>query len=303
MTHKLNQIHLMKLFVAIVQNNSFTAASKQLNITATKASKDINYLESSLDCKLLHRSTRSINVTDAGEMYYKSVLEILEMHSEMIDKLKMIKNTICGELRITAPALWGELVLSPIIIKFKKRYPEVKFIANLTNDTIDIYKDNIHIAFRSTDLKNEPYYSKHIISDEFVMCASSSYISSHLPISSPQDLSSHLFITLIKQNTQFERIDFMYKGQSIKQHIKGDLMFNNKQVIYQAIKAGLGIAVLPKYLIAKELESGNLIEILQAYKVKGSNFYALYTQRRKDSILVNHFIDFVCNQVSVSRNK
>lgn len=287
----------MKLYVAIVQNSSFTGAAKQLKVAATKASKDINYLEKSLDCKLLNRSTRSISMTDIGEMYYKSALEILEMHSQMIDNIKIIKNTICGELRITAPALWGERVLAPIILSFKKLYPEVTFIADLTNENIDIYENNIHIAFRGTNLKNEPYYSKHIIADEFVLCASAEYLASHSSINSLQDLKSHPFITLIQKNTQLDQIDFIYKGQSIQHHIKGDLSFNNKQVIYQAILAGLGLAVLPKYLVQQKLETSNLVELLQDYKIQGSNIYALYTQRRKESKLVNLFIDYVCRQV------
>lgn len=297
MTHKLNHLYLMQLFVAIVQSNSFSGAAKKLKVAATKASKDIKYLEQSLDCKLLNRTTRSVNVTDVGEMYYKSALEILEMHSQMIDNIKMTKNTICGELRISAPELWGELVLAPIIINFKKQHPDVKFIVDLSNEKVDIYEDNIHIAFRSTDLKKEPYYSKHIIADEFIMCASSDFVLSNSPIGSPQDLDNHPFIALIQKHSQLDKIDFIHNDTNIKHHIKGELLFNNKKVIFKAIKAGLGIAVLPKYLVRKDLESGSLIEIMPDYKIKGSNFYALYTQRRKDSSLVNHFIDFVCDQI------
>lgn len=297
MKHKLNHIYLMKLFVAIVQNNSFSGAAKILKIAASKASKDIKYLEKSLDCKLLNRSTRSVNVTDVGGMYYRSAVEILEMHSQMIDNIKMSKNTICGELRISAPELWGELVLAPIIINFKKQYPDVKFIVDLSNELVDIYENNVHIAFRSTDLKEEPYYSKHIIADEFVMCASKEFVLSHLPINTPQNLNKHPFITLIQKHSQYDQINFIHNGTPIKHHVKGEFLFNKSKVIYKALKAGLGIAVLPKYLVIKDLESGSLVEIMPDYKIKGSNFYALYTQRRKESLLVNYFIDFVCDHV------
>jgi DNA-binding transcriptional LysR family regulator len=287
----------MQLFVAIVQNHSFSGAAKQLKVAATKASKDIKYLEKSLDCKLLNRSTRSINVTDVGEMYYNSAVEILEMHSQMIDNIKMTKNTICGELRISAPELWGEMVLAPVIINYKKQNPDVKFIVDLNNKNVDIYEDNIHIAFRSTNLTNEPYYSKYIIADEIILCASHEFISKNLPISLPEDLNNHSFIGLIQKHSHLDQINFIHNGAKITQRVKGELLFSNKHIIYNAIKAGLGIAVLPKYLVAKDLESGSLTEVLPDYKIKGSKFYALYTQRRKDSSLINHFIDYVCEHV------
>lgn len=293
MNSKLNQLYLMKLFIAIVQKGSFAGAARLLNVAAAKASKDIQFLETSLDCILLNRSTRSLNITDAGEVFYQSALDIAEMHSQMLDNLAMLKNKISGELRITAPALWGEVVLAPIIIAYKLNFPLVKFAAEFSNETIDIFKENIHIAFRSTKLTDEPYLARYIVDDDFVLCASKDYLSTNPIPKTPQDLTSLKLVSLITNNSQFEPIEFVHKGQTIHQHIKSELLFNNKQVIYETVKAGLGYAVLPKYLVNRDLESGLLIEILKDYKLKGSAFYALYTQRRKESALVNHFIDFV----------
>ncbi len=287
----------MKLFIAIVQKGSFTRAAEQLNVAAAKASKDIQYLENSLDSVLLNRSTRSLNVTDAGEVYYRSALNIVEMQSQMLDNLAMLKNQISGNLRITAPALWGEVVLAPIIIAYKQSFPMVKFSADFSNETIDIFEENIHIAFRSTTLKDEPYLARYITKDDFVLCASKDYLSSNSIPKTPQELVELTFITLLTNNHQFEQIEFTHKNQTIHQHLQSELLFNNKQVIYETVKAGLGYAVLPKYLVNKDLKSGLLIEILEDYQLNESAFYALYTQRRKESALVNHFIDFVCNHV------
>lgn len=90
MNSKLNQLYLMRLFIAIVQKGSFAGAARLLNVAAAKASKDIHYLETSLDCILLNRSTRALNITDAGEVFYRSALDIVEMHSQMLDNLAML---------------------------------------------------------------------------------------------------------------------------------------------------------------------------------------------------------------------
>ena len=203
MKSKLNQLYLMKLFIAIVQKGSFAGGARSIDVAAAKASKDISYLESSLDTILLSRSTRTLNITDAGELFYQSALDIVEMHSQMIDNLAMLKTTISGELRITAPALWGEVVLAPIIIAYRQRFPLVKFTADFSNDIIDIFKENIHIAFRSTNLQDEPYLARFIANDEFVLCASKEYLSSKTMPKTPQHLLELDFITLANNGSQF----------------------------------------------------------------------------------------------------
>jgi len=302
MQSKLNQIYLMKLYIAIVQKGTFAEAARALNVAAAKASKDVLYLEESLNCVLLNRSTRSLSVTDAGELYYQSALDIIEMHSQLLDNLAMLKNTIAGELRITAPALWGEVVLAPLIIAYRQCYPQVRFSADFSNETVDIFKENIHIAFRSTHLKDEPYLARYIAEDEFVLCASKDYLATKAYINTPADLSQLDLITLNSNDSQYDSIEFIYKDQVIHQHLSGELHFNNKQVIYEALKQGIGYAVLPRYLVAKELKAGSIVAMLNDYEIKGAAFYALYTQRRKDSALVNHFIDFVIQSVKSSNN-
>jgi len=302
MQSKLNQIYLMKLYIAIVQKGTFSEAARALNVAAAKASKDVQYLEESLNCVLLNRSTRSLSVTDAGELYYQSALDIIEMHSQLLDNLAMLKNTIAGELRITAPALWGEVVLAPLVIAYRQRYPQVKFSADFSNETVDIFKENIHIAFRSTHLKDEPYLARYIAEDEFVLCASKDYLATKAEVNRPVDLNQLDLITLNLNDSQYDSIEFIYKDQVIHQHLSGELHFNNKQIIYEALKQGVGYAVLPRYLVAKELKAGSIVAMLDDYEIKGAAFYALYTQRRKDSALVNHFIDFVIQSIKSSNS-
>jgi len=299
MTHKLNHLYLMELFVAIIHHGSFTGAAKQLNITATKASKDIQYLEKSINSVLLNRTTRAIHLTDSGEVYLSSALDILELHSQMVDSIGVMKTSLSGELRVTAPTLWGEVVLTPIILSFKTKYPKVNFIADFSNEASDIYRENIHIAFRSTELKNEPYLARYIGKDDYVLCASKCYLQQHKVINLLSDLDHHQMIVFTKKGSVIDSVEFTHQQQKVVQHIKGSLSFNNKSAIYQAVIMDCGIAVLPKYLVAQELQSGEVIEVLTEHKIKSSSFYALYTQRRKESALINTFIDYVQESVSI----
>jgi len=297
MSHKLDQMHLMRLFVAIVQRGSFSAAAEQLGIAATKASKDIRFLESSMQVLLLNRTTRSIYLTDSGAEFYKKSLDIIELHQQMLDSIHSMKDTLSGELRISAPSLWGKVVLTPLIFKFKQRYSGVNFVASYSNEPCDLIRDNIHIAFRSTQLKDEPYLAKFITADDYVLCASYQYLVEAQPFNTPADLAGAQMITLAHKSSQFEKVIFCHEGSEIVEHLVGGLSFSSKDAIYSAVQEGFGIAVLPRYLVQKELTNGLLQEVLSDYPVKSSKFYALYTQRRKESALVNEFIDFVVQEV------
>jgi DNA-binding transcriptional LysR family regulator len=288
----------MRLFTTIVQQGTFHQAADLLGITATKASKDIKHLEAHLQVKLLQRTTRSIHLTDAGKIYFQSASDILESHQHMLDKLQSIKHNLQGEVRISAPALWGKIVLTPIILAFKKKHPEVSFIANYTNQRIDLNKEDVHICFRSTLLNNETYLARYIGEDNYVLSASDSYLKQSATINTPSDLDNHSIIYLAQQDRLFEKISFQYQDSTIHKHLKGSLGFNDKESIYQATKRGFGLAVLPRYLIANDLETEQLFEVLEDYPIQGSKFYALYNQRRRESAVINQFIDFVIEWAS-----
>jgi len=293
MSKKLDQIHLMKLFVAIVQRGTFAGGASSLNITATKASKDIQYLERLIESTLIRRSTRSFQLTDAGELYYQKALHILDVYDQMRDNIVSMKVNLSGELRVAAPSLWGSVVLTPLILKFKQLHPGVKIISDFSNELHNLMQDNIHVTFRSTELKNEPYLAKYICKDESVLCASAAYLHDSNTITHLDDLTAHKFISLAQKHTEFDHLIFDHKGQEVHQHLVGHMAFNNKDAMYQAVKAGLGIAVLPSYLVQKDIESEALFEVLPEYQLQSSQFYALYTQRKKESALVSKFIDFV----------
>ena len=116
--HKLDTLYLMRLLVAIVRCGSFAAAAAQLGITPSKASKDLRHLEQSLGSVLLSRTTRRVQLTDAGELAYRQADQMIALHEQLLDGLQRRRSALCGELRITAPDLWGEVVLTPVPVSY-----------------------------------------------------------------------------------------------------------------------------------------------------------------------------------------
>ncbi|MBL0514027.1 MULTISPECIES: LysR family transcriptional regulator [Aeromonas] len=295
--HKLDTLYLMRLLLAIARFGSFAAAASHLGITPSKASKDLRHLEQSLGAVLLGRTTRRVQLTDAGKLACQQADQMVALHEELLDGLQRRRHSLCGELRITAPDLWGEVVLTPVLLRFRTSHPEVRIIADFSNHVADLVRDNLHVAFRSTVLRSEPYLARPIVQDDLVLCASEAYLATHPPLVQPQDLQHHSLITRSQDYGRREHWTLLHQGKEILLEVAGELAFSNKKSIQMAMAQGLGIARLPRYLVADELASGSVCEVLPAYRPKGAHFYALYTQRRADSALITHFLDYVIREL------
>ncbi|MFD2205896.1 LysR family transcriptional regulator [Kiloniella antarctica] len=301
MVAQIDKIYLMQLFVQIVHLGTFSAAAQKMGVTPSKASKDIQQLEKTLGSVLLNRSTRSIGITSAGELYYDTAIEVLASYDGLIDNLNYIKNRLTGELRLTAPELWGNIVLSPLIFEFKKIYPDVSIRANYSNEVIDLFRENTHIAFRSTTLRNEPYLSKRICSDDTVLCASPEYLQRTAIPKKLDDLSELDFITFSQTVNTYNSLEFMINGVEQRVTVNGSLSFNSKKSIYDAVLNHLGVASLPSYLVKQNLLEGHLVQVLPEFHIQSLYFYAFYMQRKKESILITTFVDFI--QESIQKNE
>ena len=234
-----------------------------------------------------------MQLTDAGELAYHQADQMIALHERLLDGLQRRHSALCGELRITAPDLWGEVVLTPVLLRFRADHPDVRLIADFSNTPADLLRDNLHVAFRSTELCAEPYLARPIGPDELVLCASADYLDNHPPLTTPQDLQQHSLITRSQEYGRHERWTLLTQGRELPLEVAGELAFSSKKAIHEAMRQGLGIARLPRYLVATELAKGTVREVLPGYRPKGAHFYALYTQRRAESALVGHFLDYV----------
>lgn len=289
---QMDKLYLMQLFVKIIHLGTFSAAAQKMGITASKASKDIQLLEQTLGCKLLNRSTRSIGITSAGELYYKTAVEILASYDGLVDNLNYMKQHLTGELRITAPDLWGNEVLTPLIMAFKQTYPDVSIRAHYSNAMVDLVQENIHIAFRSTELNDQPYLSKPLAADISVLCASRSYFDDKAMPICLSELEALDFISFSQNENSYNNLTFDYQGQKRSIQLQGALSFNSKQAIFNAVRNNLGIANLPEYLVRDGLAKGEIVALLPDYKLPEKTFYAFYSQRKQESRLVSSFIEF-----------
>jgi len=291
-----DRLYLMELFVEIVHLGTFKAAAQKLGVTQSKATKDIQRLETSLGSNLLNRTTRSVGITRAGEIYYGAAMKILEDYNELAESLDFVRNRLSGELRVTAPMLWGDAVLTPLILEFQKRNTDVSIIANYSDHFVDLFRENIHIAFRTTVPENEPYLSKKICEDTTVICASRKYFETREIPEKPADLEDHDFITFGQDINRYTRLVLKRESATETVTVGGRLSFSSMRSVFNGTLGHHGIASVPRYLAQPEIDAGNLVAVLPEYELQKVWFHAFYTERKRENSLVAAFIDFVQDQ-------
>lgn len=279
----------LRSFVAVVEVGSFKGAAEFLQVSTAAISRRISGLESTMGVKLLNRTTRQIDLTEAGRQFYQDVTEIFVSLDQAWEKVQLGTATIKGTLRIAAPLSFGMSKLSPALPNFMRRYPEIEVQLQLSDGMTDLVADGIDVAIRIGKLQDSSLVATHISDIERVFCASAAYLQRFSEPQSLLDLSTHNWL--------------QYSLGSVKEQwrivgnrplvLSGSLTSNNGDVLKDAIVQGIGISLLPKFIVEQALATGDLQEILMDYKPAPLGLYALRPSRLYTPGKVKVLIDYL----------
>ncbi len=287
----MNQLEDMRIFAETVDAHSFTAAADRLGLSKQFVSKRIAALEKRLGARLLERSTRQLRVTDLGLAFHERALRILQ---EVDSAEQMITNqtaTPRGVLRLSAPMTFGTLHLGPLIPTFMQRHPDVSLELDLSDRAVDLIGEGYDMAVRIGTLADSSLIARRITSVQLITCASPDYLREHgIPIA-PDQLAAHACLTY--GQTRHGEWAFRVGGRLRKISVNGPMRSNNGEMLRDAAIAGLGIIVMPDFIVAAALADGRLVEVLETFRCEGLTMYAVYPQHRESSLLVRAFSDFL----------
>lgn len=275
-------------FVAVVEAGSFHQAAERLNTSAASVSRRISALEQAMDTRLLNRTTRTMRLTDAGKQYYDDLQNVLTALQESEDKLKAGNAVISGSLRIAAPMSFGIERVSPLLPEFMTRYSDIHIDLMLEDRETDLYVEGIDIALRIGELRDSSLIATRLCPIDFVYCASPKYLAEHGEPQSYNDLKNHrcLHYSLTKTKRQW--------GISNEPaQFKGQLTANNGKVLSDAAIAGIGIVMLPRFIVEDALIRGKLKTLLSDYTPKPTYLYALRLSRQFTPAKVKAMIDYL----------
>jgi DNA-binding transcriptional LysR family regulator len=278
---KREAINGMSALVATVAAGSFSKAAPRLGMTPSGVSKLVGRLEQRLGVQLVQRTTRTMQLTEAGAFYYDRAGRVLDDIDDLERDLEVHHRHPRGRLRVTAPTVLGEALVMPVVIAFQRRYPDVTVALELTDRVVDVMTEGFDVAVRMTDRPPESFVARKLGDDVRTLCASPGYLRKHRRPDRPDDLAQHrciLFITPSGPNPWYLRRE---PDGPIEPFLgKSGLELNNTSAIHQAVLAGLGIADLPIYLVEDQLAAGRLVSLLAPYVSVRRTIYAIYVASR-----------------------
>jgi LysR family transcriptional regulator, transcriptional activator for dmlA len=282
----------MMALVAISNCSSFSGAADDLGLTASAVSKLVSRMETRLRVRLVHRTTRRVRLTELGLLYCERARRVLEELDTSERELQHVDPDPKGTLRITAPVVLGHARVLPVIMAFQQRYPEVRVLFDATDRVVDLIQDRIDIAVRTIAEPPLSMVARKLDEDVRHLCASPAYLARHGTPRTPADLTRH---ECLPCRVDGDAVPWRFKasaGAAAKTlAVDGRLHLSDSLSIREAALAGLGIADLPRYLVADDLDAGRLVRVLDAVPRVVRGIYVVYAPSPFTPAKVRLFVD------------
>lgn len=279
----------IEIFVQAVKAGSFTQTAEKFSITPAMVGKHIKSLEQQVGATLLRRTTRKQSLTEIGQEYFLGCQKILNEYAQLEQKTATFTHSPSGTLKINSPVTFGSLVLSPIICKLLDKYPKLNVELDLSDTFVDVVHDGFDFVVRVGQLEDASYIARKIGDYEMVFCASPNYLNQHGVPSSLKELNQHQWLGLTYWGYQSKLAqNFNTKGFDIS---ISRFSSNNGMALKSAALQSWGVVLQPKILLEKEIESGELVEILSDFKPASLPIYLLYHSRVDQPLKVQIFIE------------
>jgi len=293
-------MHSMAVFRRVVEAKNFSAVARETSMSQSTVSKHIAALEERLGTKLLNRSTRSIQLTEAGKEYYHHCIRILNDFQEAEASIGKGKIKPTGNLRISTSAAFGRSFILPQLNDFFRAYPDIKIDMLFEDNYTDLVKEGIDLAIRTGPLEDSTLIARKIGTTPRVVVASTEYLVKYGRPRKPADLVKHncLIHSLQKSPDQWYFNSTQKGDESVR--VVGNLKANSPDAIRDAVVAGLGIAVVCEWFVREDIKQGRLKTILPEYRPTAYDIHAIYPERKFVPQKVKHMIEFLAEKMKSS---
>ncbi|ARU59178.1 LysR family transcriptional regulator [Oleiphilus messinensis] len=280
------------VFVTVIEMGGFSPAAIKLGISKSAVSKRITQLEEHLGVKLLHRTTRKLSLTEAGEYFYHHARIASQAAQDAEDAVAQLQGDPQGRLRISIPMSFGRMYIAPIVPEFLRRYPKISLELVLDDKFTDLIGDGFDLAVRLGDLKDSSLVAKKLTYLRNILCASPEYLSANgIPVRL-EDLKQHNCLAF--SYSQDVREWYFSKNNVTRAiEISGNYQVNNSEALREAMIQGVGIGRLPSFVANPEIKAGRLVSLFDEYEMPGKSMYAVYSQRQFLPAKVRVFINFM----------
>jgi len=282
----------LEIFSRVASMGSMSAAGRALGLSPAVISKRIKRLEERLGTRLFQRTTRQISLTEAGLGFHERIAGILVGIEEAEAFVPGRSGAARGTLRVTAPTSFGRMHIAPHVRGFMEAHPDLTLNLILTDEFLDIVGEGYDLAIRIGELSDSSLVARRLASVRRVLCATPAYLEAHGTPKTIEDLAGH--ICLPPHNNDGWRLEG--PDGSLHYRPQGRLVTNSSEVVREAVRSGMGIALRSTWDIGPELRAGRLVQVLEGYE--GSRnvlLSAVFPSRQFLPIKVRLFIDYLAD--------
>jgi DNA-binding transcriptional LysR family regulator len=291
----MDRLTAMRVFVQVVERGSQTAAAEALDMSRAMVSRYLGELEGWAGVRLLHRTTRKLSLTGAGEQLLGQCRELLTL-AEVMQLGLAADQAPRGTLRIACSQSFAQAWLVHALHDFTARYPQVGFDLLVGSETVNLVEARIDLALRITNQLDPNLIARRLAVCRSVVCASPSYLARHGTPQHPAELAQHNCLSY----AYFGRSlwEFSRAGEPCAVAVSGNLSANESMVLLEATLAGAGISLQPLYSVAALLRSGALVRLLADYRPPELGIHALYGSRRQMLPALRLLLDFLAERLA-----
>ena len=284
----MDKLTAAQVFVDVAYSGSFTASAERLEMSRPMVTRHIESVEAWLNTRLLHRTTRKVTLTTAGEACLPEIEQWLAQATSLVEQTKN-QQELSGKIRVATSMSLGFSQLAPVFTKFMKRHPKVQIDINLQDSTTDLIEQRVDLAVRIATNPDPSLIGKPIAECESILVASANYLADYPDITAPQQLSTHQCLGY----KNFDRhIWHLRKGKEFQSvDVKCNLSANEATTLLYAAMADGGISVQPTYLANQYIADRRLQQVLPTWTLNPMKIYVLYPSRKHLSPTVRALID------------
>jgi DNA-binding transcriptional LysR family regulator len=296
----MDRLHLMTVFVAVAETESFAAASRHLGLSRPAVTRAIAALEKRLGVRLFNRTTRFVRATEAGQRYLEDARRIIGEVDAADEAAAGLNAAPRGQLAVTAPVLFGKMFVLPAVVEYLRRYPAMEVSALFLDRVVNLLEEGLDVGIRIGELPDSSMKAIRVGSVRRVLCAAPGYLKKHGVPDKPAALSAHSIIAAsgISPTNDW---NFRQGAKANSVRLSPRLTVSSNDAAIEAALQGFGITRLLSYQIAPQVERGGLKILLKDFEPPPMPIHVVHREGRYASVKIRSFVDLIVERLREDR--
>ena len=292
----MDRLTAAQVFITIVQRGSLSAAAETLDMSRAMVTRYLSQMENWSGTRLLHRSTRRLSLTPAGEQTLLRCHQLLALAAEIEHSTPPVGEALSGLLRLSCSLSLGQSVLIPAVRVFQQRHPQVHIDFHISSQRVNLVEERIDLALRITAQLEPNLIARPLHRCRSVICAAPGYLQQAGTPLTPSQLAQHNCLTYSHFGKSFWHFSRDEEKQALP--VAGNLSANDSVLLLEATLAGAGISMQPIFSVWPLLASGQLVALLPEWQLEDLGVYAIYSSRQHQSPRLRALLDFLAQWFS-----